>query len=62
VVDAADGAVWALEINTSPGVQPGGNLPTAAAWAGIAYADLVRHLVAESMARGNRAPWHPVSA
>ena len=42
----ADGAIWLLETNTLPGLTPASLLPKAAAGAGMAYSDLLRHILA----------------
>lgn len=58
IVDA-NGQHWALEINTIPGLQEKSNLPEAARLAGIAYDDLVAHLVLEAIDRTDAwsRPW-----
>lgn len=51
------GDVFALEINTAPGLQPHSNLPTAALLAGITYDQLVLSLLQSACTRGNHLPW-----
>ncbi|MFZ5870318.1 MAG: D-alanine--D-alanine ligase family protein [Actinomycetota bacterium] len=53
----ADNRVFALEINTAPGLQPHSNLPMAAALRGIGYDDLILALLDQAFYRGNRVPW-----
>jgi D-alanine-D-alanine ligase len=55
-----DDRVFALEINTAPGLQPHSNLPMAAALHGIGYDELILALLDQALRRGNRVPWAPV--
>ncbi|WP_211768685.1 D-alanine--D-alanine ligase family protein [Kutzneria sp. CA-103260] len=56
IVDDAE-TVYALEINTIPGLQPHSNLPAACARAGIPYDALVLRLLAQAVRAHRPVPW-----
>ncbi|MGW4771750.1 D-alanine--D-alanine ligase family protein [Nocardia sp. NPDC004278] len=56
MVDAA-GVAYALEVNTTPGVQRHSNLPVAARAVGIGYRELILMLLADAIENGVRPPW-----
>ncbi len=49
--------IYALEINTSPGVQVKSNLLQAAYRAGLEYDRVIFALLEDALARGNELPW-----
>ncbi|NEE41779.1 hypothetical protein G3M53_92575, partial [Streptomyces sp. SID7982] len=56
VVDET-GTAFALEVNTTPGLQEHSNLPVSCAHAGISYAELLTGLLAQALAEARPAPW-----
>lgn len=56
IVDTA-GVAYALEVNTTPGVQRHSNLPVAAHAVGIGYRELILMLLADAIENGVRPPW-----
>lgn len=47
----ADGKVWTIEVNTSPGMTDTSDLPAQAAAAGISFGQLVREILLDGLAR-----------